>query len=68
MVEINNAAMIENQAYVKKIMEMSGREAEVNVETDLSFNSRPQSGYEAATQSFCPMVEQDTNNSQKQKL
>ena len=61
MVEINNAAMIENQAYVKKVMEMSGREAEVNVETDLSFNNRPQSGYEAATQSFCPMVEQDTN-------
>lgn len=61
MVEINTASMNKNQEYVKKVMEMSGREAAVNVETDLSFNNRPQSGYEAATQSFCPMVEQDTN-------
>ena len=53
--------MNKNQEYVKKVLEMSGREAEVNVETDLSFNNRPQSGYEAATQSFCPMVEQDTS-------
>ena len=46
---------------MKKVLEMSGREAEENVETDSSFNNRPQSGYEAATQSFCPMVEQDIN-------
>ena len=61
MIELNQASMNKNQEYVKKVLEMSGREAEVNVETDLSFNNRPQSGYEAATQSFCPMVEQDTS-------
>ena len=46
---------------MKKVMEMAGRTAAVNVETDLSFNNRPQAGYEAGTQSFCPMVEQDTS-------
>ena len=49
MIELNQASMNKNQEYVKKVLEMSGREAEVNVETDLSFNNRPQSGYGAAT-------------------
>ena len=31
------------------------------METDLSFNNRSKSGYVAATQSFCLMVEQDTS-------
>lgn len=61
MIELNSTAMTENQQYVQKIMAMAGEKEEVNVETDVSFNNRPQSGYEAATQSFCPMVEQDTN-------
>lgn len=61
MVQLNTQSMADNQLYVKRVMEMAGKTPEVNVETDLSFNNRPQSGYEAATQSFCPMVEQDTN-------
>ena len=61
MVNLNSASMSDNQRYVERVMEVSGRKHEVNVETDLSFNNRPQSGYEAATQSFCPMVEQDTD-------
>lgn len=61
MVQLNTESMTDNQVYVKKVMEMAGRTAAVNVETDLSFNNRPQAGYEAGTQSFCPMVEQDTS-------
>lgn len=61
MIELNTCSMTENQQYVKKVMQMAGKEAEVNVETDLAFNNRPQSGYESATQSFCPMIEQDTH-------
>ena len=59
MVNLKSAPMTDNQRYV----EVSGRKHEVNVETDLSFYNRPRSGYEAATQSFCPMVEQDTDRS-----
>ena len=40
---------------------MAGDEAKVNVETDAAYNNRPQSGFEAATQSFCPMIEPDTS-------
>lgn len=61
MVQLNTDSMEENQMYVRRVMQMAGKSPEVNLETDLSFNNRPQSGYEAATQSFCPMVEQDTN-------
>lgn len=61
MVQLNTKSMADNQMYVRRVMQMAGKRPEVNVETDLSFNNRPQSGYEAATQSFCPMVEQDTN-------
>jgi hypothetical protein len=32
----------------------------VDVETDSSYNNRPQPGCEAATQTFCPLVEQCT--------
>lgn len=61
MVQLNTESMTDNHVYVKKVMEMAGRTAAVNVETDLSFNNRPQAGYKVGTQSFCPMVEQDTS-------
>ena len=57
---INVESMQENQRYVRTVKEMAGEEPQVNVETDASYNNRPQAGYEAATQSFCPMLEQDT--------
>ena len=61
MVQLNTKSMADNQMYVRRVMQMAGKRPEINVETDLLFNNRPQSGYEAATQSCCPMVEQDTN-------
>ena len=39
---------------------MAGEEPLVNVETDTAYNNRPQAGFEAATQSFCPVISQDT--------
>ena len=53
--------MAENQQYVRRVKVMDGDEAKVNVETDAAYNNRPQSGFEAATQSFCPMIEQNTS-------
>ena len=38
---------------------MAGEEPLVNVETDTAYNNRPQAGFEAATQSFCPVISQD---------
>ena len=53
--------MQDNQRYVRRLKEMVSEEPQVNVETDFCYNNRPQVAYEAATQSFCPMLEQDTN-------
>jgi hypothetical protein len=39
---------------------LAGEENLVDVETDSSYNNRPQPGCEAATQTFCPLVEQCT--------
>ena len=61
IVGLNLESMQDNQHYVRRLKEMVGEEPQVNVETDSSYNNRPQAGYEAATQSFCPMLEQDTN-------
>ena len=35
-------------------------QAKENVETDAAYNNPPKSGFEAATQSFSRMIEQDT--------
>jgi hypothetical protein len=48
--------MIDNQTYVKHILQLAGEENLVDVETDSSYNNRPQPGCEAATQTFCPNV------------
>jgi hypothetical protein len=45
---------------VKHILQLAGEENLVDVETDSSYNNRPQPGCEAATQTFCPLVEQCT--------
>jgi hypothetical protein len=50
--------MIDNQTYVKHILQLAGEE-NIVVETESSYN-RPQPGCEAATQTFCPLVEQCT--------
>ena len=57
---VNKQPMIDNQTYVKHIIQLAGEENLVDVETDSSYNNRPQPGCEAATQTFCPLVEQCT--------
>ena len=51
IVGLNLESMQDNQRYVRRLKEMVGDEPQVNVETDSSYNNRPQAGYEAATQS-----------------
>ena len=60
MVDVNKQRMIDNQAHVKHILQLAGEENLVDVETDSSYNNRPQPGCEAATQTFCTLVEQCT--------
>ena len=60
VIEMNTKSMAANQEYVRQVSTMAGYQAKVNVETDAAYNNRPQSGVEAATQSFSPMIEQDT--------
>ena len=60
MVDVNKQRMIDNQTYVKHILQLAREENLVDVETDSSYNNRPQPGCEAATQTFCPLVEQCT--------
>lgn len=59
--EINSESMRENQRYVRRVNRLAGREeTEVDLETDTSYNNRPQAGFEAGTQSFSPLVENNT--------
>ena len=60
-ININKLSMIDNQLLVAKVNNLRGNGNGVSVETDTSYNNRPQSGFEAGTQSFCPMIEQETN-------
>lgn len=57
---INEASMVENQQYVRRVNTLRGEGDAVDLETDTSYNNRPQAGFEAATQSFSPMVESST--------
>jgi len=59
--------MIDNQSYVTHILQLAGEDNLVDVETD-SFYNRPQPGCEAATQTFCPLVEQCTTGKNSNKL
>jgi hypothetical protein len=43
------------------VNQLLGRGDEVDVERDTSYNNRLQAGFEAATQSFCPVVENNTS-------
>ena len=61
MVKINKETMASNQEYVRRVREMAGDGPKVNVEVDTAYNNRQQAGFEAATQTFCPLVEQDTS-------
>ena len=60
IIQLNEEAMIENQRFVKEFNTCIGKDNEVDVETDTAYNNRNQVGYEAGTQSFCPLIEQNT--------
>jgi hypothetical protein len=60
MVDVNKQRMIDNKTYVKHILQLAGEENPVNVETNSSYNKRPQPSCEVATQTFCPLFEQST--------
>ncbi len=59
--EINNEQLMKNQNYVRHISNIAGSTADVDIEFDASFPSRPKSGYEGSTQSFAPVIEQTTS-------
>ena len=58
-IKLNEQSMSQNQEYIRTIKRMAGDEPHVNVEIDTSYNNRPQAGFEAGTQSFCPVISQD---------
>ncbi|CAG2186775.1 CD221 [Mytilus edulis] len=60
MIELNEAAMVKNQQFVQEFNQCIGKDNEVDVETDTAYNNRNQVGYEAGTQSFCPLIEKNT--------
>lgn len=59
--KLNKNTMLDNQTYVRKVLELAGAENLIDTEVDSSFNNRPQAGFEAATQTFSPLVEQCTS-------
>lgn len=61
MVDLNKQTMLENQNYVRRVLDLAGEENCIDAEVDSSFNNRPQAGFEAASQTFCPFVEQNTS-------
>ena len=62
MVDVKKQRMIDNQTYVKNTLQLVEEENPVDVETDSSYNNRPQPGCEAATHTCCPLVVQCTTN------
>lgn len=60
MEAVNKESMLENQDFVKDVHDLIGHDNYVDLETDTSYNNRPQAGGEAATQSFTPLVELST--------
>ncbi|CAG2185821.1 unnamed protein product [Mytilus edulis] len=60
MLSLNEKSMVENQLFVKNVNNMLGHDQFIDVETDTSYNNRPQAGGEAGTQSFTPLVELNT--------
>ena len=60
MVIMNENTMIANQKFVVDVATGLGKGKLVDVETDTCYNNRNQTGYEAATQSFSPIIEKMT--------
>lgn len=60
MIELNEKSMVENQKFAGQVATFIGEGNNIDVETDTCFNNRNQTGYEAGTQSFCPVIEKTT--------
>lgn len=60
MIELNEKSMVENQKFAGQVAIFIGEGNNIDVETDTCFNNRNQTGYEAGTQSFCPVIEKTT--------
>jgi hypothetical protein len=54
IIKINEESILFNHIISK---EMNG--SAVHCETDILYNNRPQQGYEAGTQCFCPLISND---------
>ena len=59
--EINKVSLVQNQEFVREVNQVRGEATDISAESDTSYNNRPQAGFEAGTQSFTPLVEQQTN-------
>lgn len=60
MIELNEKSMVENQKFAGQVAAFIGEGNGIDVETDNCFNNRNQTGYEAGTQSFSPVIEKTT--------
>jgi hypothetical protein len=60
IVTVNEKSMVQNQQFVSEVNALSNRERTVDVQSDTCFNNRPRAGMEAGTQSFSPLIEQNT--------
>lgn len=60
MIELNEKSMVENQKFAGQVATFIGEGNGIDVETDTCFNNRNQTGYEAGTQSFSPVIEKTT--------
>ncbi|XP_062595294.1 uncharacterized protein LOC134256626 [Saccostrea cucullata] len=60
MVVMNENTMMENQKFVADVATCLGKGNLVDVERDTCYNNRNQTGYEAASQSFSPIIEKMT--------
>ena len=58
---INKSSLIQNQKFVLEVNKVRGEGNSISTESDTSYNNRPQAGFEAGTQSFTPLVEQQFN-------
>ena len=58
---INKESLLQNQNFVRQVNEVRGEDNCIYAESDTSYNNRPQTGFEAGTQSFTPLIEQQTN-------
>lgn len=60
MIELNEQSVVENQKFAVHVATCIGKGNSIDVETDKCYNNRNQTGYEAGTQSFSPVIEKNT--------